>query len=223
MLYIIATPIGNLEDITFRAITHLKNVDFIICEDTRHTGKLLKHFDIKTPMVSFHSHSSEKKIESIIQRIEKKETAALVSDAGTPGISDPGYKLKQEARKRNIKIIPIPGASAFLTALQGSSGPINKFVYLGFLPIKKGRKTILETFIANPYTIVFYESVHRIQKTLCELSKYLGVTRNIIVAREITKMHEEFFHGTLQEAIEHFTHPKGEFVIILPVESKSKV
>jgi 16S rRNA (cytidine1402-2'-O)-methyltransferase len=222
MLYIIATPIGNLEDITLRALKHLKSVDFIICEDTRHTGKLLKHFEITTPMTSFHSYSSEKKIHSILDKIEKGQTAALVSDAGTPGISDPGYKLKQEAKKRDIQIVPIPGASAFLTALQGSSSPINKFIYLGFLPIKKGRKKTLETLVQNPHTIVFYESVHRIKKTLCELSDYLGETRHIIIAREITKLHEEFFDGTLQEAIEHFTHPKGEFVFILPVESKTK-
>jgi 16S rRNA (cytidine1402-2'-O)-methyltransferase len=217
VLYIISTPIGNLSDISLRALECLKSVDFIVCEDTRHSGKLLKHFEIETSMISFHGHSSNKKVEMILARIEKGESAALISDAGTPGISDPGYKLTSEARKKDIQITPIPGASAFLTALQASGAPIDKFSYLGFLPLKKGRQTLLKKLKDEPYTIVFYESVHRIQKTLSELSEHLGEDRKVIIGRELTKLHEEFFHGSLKEAYDYFQKPKGEFVVILPI------
>lgn len=216
VLYVISTPIGNLNDISLRALECLKSVDFVICEDTRHSGRLLKHFEIETSMVSFHGYSTDKKTDAILARMEEGESAALISDAGTPGISDPGYKLTSEAKKRGIKVIPIPGASAFLAALQASGAPIDKFTYLGFLPLKKGRQTLLKKLKDEPYTIVFYESVHRIQKTLSELTDHFGEDRQIIIAREITKLHEEFFHGTLKEASEHFTKPKGEFVVILP-------
>ncbi len=215
-LYIISTPIGNLDDITLRALSVLKNVDFIICEDTRHTGKLLKHFAISAPMISFHGYSDNRRTEKILNRIEQGESAALVSDCGTPGISDPGFALTSQAIKKKINLIPIPGASAFLTALQASGSPINQFIYLGFLPIKKGRKTLLEKLKEEKMTIVFYESVHRIQKTLEQMIEYFGEDREIIVARELTKIYEEFFRGSIKEATLYFENPKGEFVVIIP-------
>ncbi|PCI24818.1 16S rRNA (cytidine(1402)-2'-O)-methyltransferase [Candidatus Peregrinibacteria bacterium] len=216
-LFIVSTPIGNLDDMTFRAVKTLQNVDTIICEDTRHTNKLLQRYEIKKPLISFHGHSSQQKAKKILETmIEKEADYAYVSDAGTPGISDPAYILKIMAQKMNIKIVPIPGAAAFLTALQAAPLPIHNFIYLGFLPVKKGRQTLLKTFIDEPRTIVFYESVHRIQKTLTELKDIRGEDGNITIGRELTKKFEEFFHGTIQEAIDHFLSPKGEFVVILP-------
>ena len=214
-LFIVSTPIGNLQDMTFRAVETLKSVDFLLCEDTRVTKKLLTTYNISIPLQSFHGHSNPKKVEEILNRIESGESAAMVSDAGTPGISDPAFALTSKARERGINIVPVPGCAAFLTALQASGVPINQFVYLGFLPVKKGRKTLFESLQEEKRTVVFYESVHRIQKTLSELSVYLGEDTPVVVARELTKMYEEFFHGTLQEACEHFQNPKGEFVVIL--------
>ena len=218
-LYIVSTPIGNLEDITLRAIRTLKEVDFIICEDTRYTGKLLKHLNIQKPLISFHGYSGKDKAVKLLERIVNGEKAALVTDSGTPGISDPGYLITSGAAELGIKLIPIPGPSAFLTALQGSGAPINQFTYIGFLPVKKGRQTLLKKLKEEEdKTIVLYESVHRIQKTLSELAEHLGKDRKIIVARELTKMFEEFFRGTIGEAIKHFNKPKGEFVVIIPAE-----
>ncbi len=216
MLYIVATPIGNLEDITFRAIRTLKEVDYIAAEDTRHVQILLNHYEIKKPTISFHAWSDTRKLSELLGILSQGKSIALVSDAGTPGISDPGYVLIKAAIEHGIKVIPIPGPSAFLTALCASGLATHHFVYYGFLPMKKGRQTLLETFKTEERTIIFYESTHRIQKTLAELeTKFPG--RQVVIARELTKMFEEFFRGTTQEASAHFKSkpPKGEFVVLL--------
>lgn len=220
MLSIIATPIGNLGDITLRAIETLKKCDVIVCEDTRVTGNLLKQLDIpKKELVSFHGYSDPQKIEALMDRLMQNAHLALVSDAGTPGISDPGYLLVSKAAKKDIKIEVIPGPSAFLAALSGSGLPIHQFVYLGFLPLKKGRKTLLSTFAAEERTIVFYESVHRIEKTLQEIYEVLKdqPDRPIVIARELTKMHEEFLRTTFQNlpAVIAGMTKKGEFVVVI--------
>ncbi|MFA5917515.1 MAG: 16S rRNA (cytidine(1402)-2'-O)-methyltransferase [Candidatus Gracilibacteria bacterium] len=218
MLYIVSTPIGNLEDITLRAIRTLKEVDFIACEDTRTTAVLLNHYEIKKPLLSYHSYSHATKLDKIVGLLKEGKDIALVSDAGTPGISDPGYPLIQEALKNDIEIVPIPGVSAFLTALQASGLPINHFLYLGFLPIKKGRQTLFKKLQTVEETVVFYESVHRIEKTLITLGEYLGEGRKIVIARELTKKFEEFNRVTIKEAIEIYSKKekqKGEFVVII--------
>lgn len=216
MLYIVSTPIGNLEDITLRALRILKEVDHIAAEDTRHTKILLNKYEIKTPLLSYHSHSSDSKTEAIVERLLAGEKIALVSDAGTPGISDPAYKLITRALQNNIEVSPIPGASAVLSALVMSGLPMDKFLYLGFLPVKKGRQTLLKSLAEESRTIVIYESPHRILKTLTQLLEFTPEKR-IAVCREITKIHEETFRGTIQEALDYFTvkKPKGEFVLVL--------
>ena len=186
MLYIVSTPIGNLQDITLRALQTLKDVNFIAAEDTRHSGILLKKHEIKTPMVSFHAHSDDRKVEHIIGRILRGESAALISDAGTPGISDPGYVLTKRAIEEGIRVVPIPGPSAFLTALSVSGLPVNKFLYLGFLPTKKGRQTLFKSLANEKHTVVFYESPHRILKTLEQMVEFLGPTRQVVICRELT-------------------------------------
>ncbi len=219
-LYIVATPIGNLEDITFRAIKVLTEVDFIAAEDTRHSKRLLDKYDIKTPSVSFHSHSSDAKINHLIERIKKGETAALVSDAGTPCVSDPGFKFVKLAAQAGIKIIPIPGASALTTLISASGFPTDTFTFHGFLPHKKGRQTLIKSFLETDHCQVVYESVHRFPKLLKELSEYVGAERSICVGRELTKMHEEIWRGTVSEAQKHFneSNTKGEFVVIVSPE-----
>jgi len=216
MLYIVATPIGNLEDITFRAVNILKQVDLIAAEDTRTSKKLLDHYGIQTPLTSFHSHSSDHKVIEIVEKLQSGQTVALISDAGTPGISDPAFKLTTAVAKAGIKIFPIPGVSAVVTALSVSAAPIDKFIYLGFIPLKKGRQTLLKSLVEETKTVVIYESVHRIEKTLKELEIYLG-QRYLCVGREMTKMFEEYFRGTTSEAIAHFSKkkPKGEFTIVI--------
>jgi len=219
MLYVVATPIGNLEDITFRAVGILKEVDFIVAEDTRTSGVLLKNYEIDTPMKSFHSHSSRDKAKEIVAEIASGKSAAIISDAGTPGISDPGFVLIQEALNAGVELIPIPGASAVLTALCVSGAPTDKFVYLGFLPLKKGRKTLLESLQDEPRTLVLYESVHRIGKTLEDLYNALG-NRYVCVGREMTKMYEEYLRGELSEVKEKFkSKSKGEFTIVVAPEN----
>nr|MDD3720362.1 16S rRNA (cytidine(1402)-2'-O)-methyltransferase [Candidatus Gracilibacteria bacterium] len=218
MLYIVSTPIGNLEDITLRALKTLKEVDYIACEDTRTTATLLNHYDIKKSLLSYHSYSGVAKLDKIIGLLNEGKNIALVSDAGTPGISDPGYPLIQEALKNNIHIVPIPGVSAFLTALQASGLPINHFLYLGFLPVKKGRQTLFKKLQGVEETVVFYESVHRIERTLNDLKEYLGEDRKIVIARELTKKFEEFNRVNIKEAIEIYSKKekqKGEYVIII--------
>lgn len=213
-LYTIATPIGNLEDITFRAINTLKEVDIIACEDTRHTIKLLNHYDIKKPLVSYHQHSKVSKIDYLIKELKSDKNIAIVTDAGTPGISDPGQVLINKAVEKGIKVIPIPGPSAVITALSVAGVPTDSFVFLGFLPHKKGRKTIIESFKQEKRTIVFYESPYRIEKLLGELKEVLE-DRQIVVARELTKMFEEILKGTVEEVQRKLKTIKGEFVVII--------
>ena len=215
MLYLVPTPIGNLKDITLRALEVLKNVDLIVCEDTRQTLKLLNHYQIKKRLESFHAHSDERKLEQLIQRLRQGEEIALVSDAGTPGISDPGFKLTSRAWQEKIKVIPLPGPSAFLTALSGSGLPINQFVYLGFLPVKKGRQKVFKQIkTGGERTFVLYEAPHRLRRTLFDLEEHVGEVE-IVIARELTKIYEEFWRGTAKEALEYFKNPRGEFVIIV--------
>ncbi len=220
MLSIVPTPIGNLGDITIRAKETLASCDAIICEDTRVTGQLLKLLELpKKEFISFHGYTDAGKADYIIQRLQKGEHLCLVSDAGTPGISDPGYIVVSRVRAAGVKIEALPGPSAFLVALSASGLPINQFSYLGFLPLKKGRKTLLETFKTEEKTIVFYESPHRILKTLSELATVLAdqSERVVVIARELTKMHEQIIYTTisaLEKECQAMT-VKGEFVVVL--------
>ena len=216
-LYIVATPIGNLKDLTFRGREILESVDIIACEDTRHSAILLNHYGIKKPLLSFHSHSGVTKTEKIIACMKNGNNVALVSDAGTPGISDPGYTLIKSALENDIEVIPVPGASAVTTALCASGLPTDKFLYLGFLPVKKGRQTLLRSLSDIPYTIVFYESPHRLARTLLELKQYLKPDTRITIAKELTKIHETFFRGTVADITEKLPAGKlkGEFVILI--------
>jgi len=220
-LFIVPTPIGNLEDITLRALKVLKAVDFILAEDTRTSGNLLKHFEISKPLLAYHQVNEHKIVEKIIQRLEAGETAALVSDAGTPAISDPGYLLVRGCIQKNIDVECLPGATAFVPALVNSGLPADRFVFEGFLPHKKGRKTKLEFLSDLPYSVILYESPHRLLKTLEQVREFFGETRNVSVSRELTKVFEETVRGTISEVIEYFsTHTiKGEFVIV--VEGKN--
>ena len=216
-LYIVPTPIGNLEDITLRAITVLKNADGILAEDTRTSGKLLKHFDISTPMQSHHMHNEHKTVNNIVQRIKNGETIALISDAGTPAISDPGFLLTRACVEHNIEVDCLPGATAFVPALVNSGLPNDKFVFEGFLPVKKGRQTRLLLLAEETRTIILYESPHKLVKTLGHFCEYFGEDRPVSVSRELTKLYEETVRGTAKEVLEHFTNkpPKGEIVIIV--------
>ncbi len=220
MIYIVSTPIGNLEDITLRALRILKEVDYIAAEDTRHTKILLNKYEIESQLLSYHSHSSQSKVDKIIELAKEGNSIAVVSDAGTPGISDPAYSLIRSAIENDIKLIPIPGPSSLLTAIVASGLPMNQFVYLGFLPLKKGRQTLLKSLVDQPRTIVLFESPHRILKTLNDILEFFG-DRKIVIARELTKIYEEFTRSTVSEAIEKFTEkkPKGEFVILIGPEN----
>ena len=216
-LFIVPTPIGNLGDITFRAIETLKSVDIILAEDTRTSLKLLKHYKINSKIESYHMHNEHKKADSIINKITEGNTIALISDAGTPSISDPGFLLVRECIKNNIEIECLPGATALITALVISGLPSDKFLFEGFLPAKKGRTKRLKELSNEKKTIIFYESPHRILKTLKDFSDYFSPEKQVSVSREITKIYEETFRGTIEESIEHFekNKPKGEFVIVL--------
>lgn len=216
-LYIVPTPIGNLDDITLRAIKVLKEVDLILAEDTRTSGKLLKHFEIGTQMQSHHMHNEHKMVDRIVERLKSGETIALISDAGTPAISDPGFLLTRACIQNNIVVDCLPGATAFVPALVNSGLPNDKFVFEGFLPIKKGRQTRLELLGEETRTMIFYESPHKLIKTLTQFAEYFGKDRQISVSRELTKMYEETVRGTITEMIEYFTikPPKGEFVIVV--------
>lgn len=216
-LYLVPTPIGNLEDMTFRAVKVLKEVDLILAEDTRTSGKLLKHFEISTHMHSHHMHNEHKTVDNIVQRIKNGESIALISDAGTPAISDPGFLLTRSCLENNVEIECLPGATAFVPALVNSGLPNDKFVFEGFLPVKKGRQTRLILLAEETRTIIFYESPHKLLKTLTQFAEYFGEDRPISVSRELTKLYEETVRGTVTEVIAHFTKktPKGEFVVVV--------
>ncbi len=216
-LYLVPTPIGNLEDITLRAIRVLKEVDAILAEDTRTSGNLLRHLGISKPMTAFHLHNEHQQVVHIADRIEAGEIMALVTDAGTPGISDPGFMLVRECLRRNLLVECLPGATAFVPALVNSGLPAERFVFEGFLPHKKGRQTKIQTIANHPYTTILYESPFRLVKTLQQLMEAAGPERQVSVARELTKIHEENVRGTLAEVIEYFSKKevKGEIVIVL--------
>lgn len=216
-LYLVPTPIGNLEDITLRALTVLKSVDTILAEDTRTSGKLLKHFDISQPLRSYHIFNEHKAIEKLLSEFEEGKIMALISDAGTPSISDPGFLLVRECLKADIKIECLPGATAFVPALVKSGLPSDRFVFEGFLPHKKGRQTRLQILTEEDRTIILYESPHRLVKTLTQLEEYLGPGRQASVSRELTKMYEETKNGTLAYLRKHYEKGtvKGEIVIVI--------
>lgn len=216
-LYIVPTPIGNLEDITFRAITVLKEVDVILAEDTRTSGKLLKHFEIGTQMYSHHMHNEHKTVAGIIEKLKSGQSFALISDAGTPAISDPGFLLTRACIANGIEVDCLPGATAFVPALVNSGLPNEKFVFEGFLPVKKGRQTRLKLLAEETRTMIFYESPHKLLKTLGHFSEYFGAERQVSVSRELTKLYEETIRGTAQEVLSHFEAkaPKGEIVIVV--------
>ena len=216
-LYIVPTPIGNLEDITFRAIRILKEVNLILAEDTRTSGKLLKHYDINTHMQSHHMHNEHKTVDNIVKRILAGEKVALISDAGTPAISDPGFLLARACIENNIEVDCLPGATAFVPALVNSGLPNDKFVFEGFLPVKKGRQTRLQLLAEESRTIIFYESPHKLIKTLGDFITFFGEDRPVSVSRELTKLHEETVRGTAKEVLAHYETkpPKGEIVIVV--------
>lgn len=216
-LYVVPTPVGNLEDMTFRAIRVLKEADLILAEDTRTSGILLKHYEIKNAMQSHHKFNEHKTVEGIINRIKAGETVALISDAGTPGISDPGFLIVRECVKNDIEVQCLPGATAFVPALVSSGLPDERFCFEGFLPQKKGRMTRMKALQEEKRTMIFYESPYRLVKTLTQFAEYFGAERPVSVCREISKIHEESVRGTLTNVIAHFTvnEPKGEIVIIV--------
>jgi 16S rRNA (cytidine1402-2'-O)-methyltransferase len=215
-LYIVSTPIGNLNDITFRAVEVLKQVDLIACEDTRRTKILLEKFGLAKNLISYYNYNERQRAEEIIRELKSGKNVALVSDSGTPGISDPGFVLIKRAIEENITVIPIPGPTAFVCALVGSGLPMDEFVFVGFLPHKKGRKTKLKKLSEEERTIILYESPHRLIKTLNEILEIFG-DREIAVAKELTKIHEEFFRGKISEVLKKLTPDKikGEFVIVI--------
>lgn len=217
MIYLIPTPIGNLEDMTLRGIRLLKQVDLILAEDTRTSQKLLNHYEIKTSMQSFHMHNEHKKVAQVIQEVLRGKTIALISDAGTPGISDPGYLLVHEALKQGVKVECLPGPTALIPALVQSGLPSDRFVFEGFLPPKKGRQGRLKQMAEESRTTVFYESPHKIIKTLGQMLPYFGPERKLAVVRELSKKFESNFRGSLEEAVHFFEEhpPKGEFVIVV--------
>ena len=216
-LYIVPTPIGNLEDITLRAIRILKEVDLILAEDTRTSGKLLRHYEIETPMQSHHMHNEHKTVEGIVKSLKEDKTIALISDAGTPAISDPGFLLTRACLENNIDVECLPGATAFVPALVNSGLPNDKFVFEGFLPVKKGRQTRLKLLAEEKRTIILYESPHKLLKTLEQITVFFGSDRRVSVSRELTKLYEETIRGTAQEVLEYYTlkPPKGEIVLVV--------
>ena len=216
-LYLVPTPIGNLEDITFRAIRILKEVDLILAEDTRTSGKLLKHFEIETQMMSHHMHNEHKMVARIVSRIQSGEAVALISDAGTPAISDPGFLLSRACVQAGVAIECLPGATAFVPALVNSGLPNDKFVFEGFLPVKKGRQTRLKLLAEETRTMIFYESPHKLLKTLGHFADYFGATREASVSRELTKLFEETKRGSIEELIAYYEKNtlKGEIVVVV--------
>ncbi len=224
LLHIIPTPIGNLEDMTLRGVRLLKEVDLILAEDTRTSGKLLKHFEIATPMKSYHMHNEHKVVKGLIEALQSGRNFALITDAGTPAISDPGYLLIKECIENDIKVECLPGATAFVPALISSGLPANEFVFLGFLPVKKGRQKKLTELEGESKTMIFYESPYKLKKTLQDFLNHFGKDRLVSVSRELSKLYEEHVRGTLETVIKHFEekNPKGEFVIILHGKKSKK-
>ena len=216
-LFIAPTPIGNLKDITLRAIEVLKEADLILAEDTRTSGKLLKHFEINTPMQSHHMHNEHKTVGNVIEKLKSGMTIAIISDAGTPAISDPGFLLVRACIEEEIKVECLPGATAFVPALVNSGLPNDKFVFEGFLPVKKGRQTRLKLLAEESRTMVFYESPHKLVKTLGHFCEYFGEQRLVSVSRELTKIYEETVRGAAKEVLDYYTSkpPKGEIVVIV--------
>lgn len=217
MLYLVPTPLGNLKDMTFRGIEVLQSVDVILCEDTRTSSKLLQHYQIQKPLSPYHQHNEHKIVEHLVDQLKGGKTFALITDAGTPGISDPAFLLVRECIKEGIKVECLPGATAFVPALVNSGIPTNRFVFEGFLPLKKGRQTMLKELAIEPRTIILYESPMRLVKTLKELAVYFGTDRTASVSRELTKMFEENKQGSLQDLALYFESKsvKGEIVIVV--------
>ena len=216
-LYIVPTPIGNLGDITLRALEVLKSVDCILAEDTRTSGKLLNHFEIRTPRRSYHMHNEHRAVHGIVKELSEGAQMALISDAGTPGISDPGFLLARACREAGVRVECLPGATALIPALVASGFPSDRFVFEGFLPPKKGRQTRLQVLAEESRTMIFYESPHKLLKTLEQFGAQFGEDRQVSVSRELTKRYEETIQGSLSEVLEHFQQlpPKGEFVIVV--------
>ncbi|MCO6496224.1 MAG: 16S rRNA (cytidine(1402)-2'-O)-methyltransferase [Chitinophagaceae bacterium] len=221
MLYIVPTPIGNMGDMTLRAIEVLKSVDLILAEDTRTSGRLLKHYEISTPMIAHHQHNEHHIVEKLAERILNGETMALITDAGTPAISDPGFLLVRECIRRDVEVETLPGATAFVPALVNSGLPVNRFCFEGFIPPKKGRQTYLRSIADEERTMVFYESPNRLLKTLKDFMEVLGEDRECSVSRELSKLHEENARGTLKEVHDYFSQKtiKGEIVIVVSGKS----
>ncbi|WP_028377039.1 16S rRNA (cytidine(1402)-2'-O)-methyltransferase [Leeuwenhoekiella sp. MAR_2009_132] len=221
-LFLVPTPIGNLDDMTFRAIKVLQEADLILAEDTRTSGKLLKHFEITTQMHSHHMHNEHKTVENLVSRIQGGQTIALISDAGTPAISDPGFLLTRACVDAGIEVDCLPGATAFVPALVNSGLPNDKFVFEGFLPVKKGRQTRFKILAEEERTIILYESPHKLVKTLANMVEYFGADRKISVSREISKLHEETVRGSVEEVLKHFEAkpPKGELVVVVAGKPK---
>ena len=217
MLYLVPTPIGNLQDITLRALEVLKKVELVLAEDTRTSSKLLNHYNIHQPLSTFHQHNEHQVLQHIVQQLVEGKEMALITDAGTPGISDPGFLLVRECIKAGVKVECLPGATAFVPALVNSGLPASRFCFEGFLPLKKGRHTMLTKLATEERTIILYESPVRLNKTLTDLAKYFGAVRRCSVSRELSKMFEENFRGTLQEVLDHFSKKtvKGEIVIVV--------
>jgi 16S rRNA (cytidine1402-2'-O)-methyltransferase len=218
VLYVVATPIGNLEDITYRAVRILQEVELIACEDTRHARKLLEHYEIKKPTVSYHEHNELERARELVAKLAEGCSIALVSDAGMPGISDPGYRVVKLAIEEGISVVPVPGASALVSALAASGLPTDAFEFRGFLPAKSGqRRTVLETLQGTQHTVVFYEAPHRILESLQEIVRLLGPQRPVVIARELTKIHEEFIRGAAGEVLESLAarELKGEITLLI--------
>ena len=224
-LYIVPTPVGNMEDMTFRAVRVLKEVDLVLAEDTRTSGVLLKHYDIRNTLMSHHKFNEHGTSAGIVSRLQAGQNVALISDAGTPGISDPGFFLVREAVRAGVEVQCLPGATAFVPALVASGLPCDRFAFEGFLPQKKGRQTKLESLREEQRTMVFYESPYRLVKTLQQFAEYYGGERQVSVCREISKVHEESVRGTLDEVIAHFreNEPRGEIVIVLAGRDREEV
>ncbi|MFC2739976.1 MAG: 16S rRNA (cytidine(1402)-2'-O)-methyltransferase [Prevotella sp.] len=224
MLYIVPTPVGNMEDITLRALRILKEADLVLAEDTRTSGVLLKHYDIKNHLIAHHKFNEHGATAGVVERLKSGQTVALISDAGTPGISDPGFYLAREAARAGITVQTLPGATACIPAIVSSGLPCDRFCFEGFLPQKKGRLSHLESLKDETRTMIFYESPYRVLKTLQQFRDIFGGERQVSVAREISKLHEEHVRGTLDEAVAHFeeTEPRGEFVIVLAGKENKK-